>query len=112
MGSFGSTFGISIDKIPSSNDAFIFLPSSNSPKVNCLLNDECLSSRRNTLALASSNLPCDFSPDMVKTPSSTSTSKSFLSRPGISAMIPTLSSYSYTLTFGYAVFPNGLTPTV
>jgi len=39
---------------------------------------------------------------MVRVPSSTSTLRCFLSNPGISATIPTFSSYSYTFTLGYA----------
>ena len=75
------------------------------------LNEDCFNSLRITLAPSSSiKEPC-LSPEIVRIPSSTSTLSCFLFKPGISATIPILSSYSYTLTFGYAVLPYGFTPT-
>ena len=98
-----------MDRIPSSNLAETLSPSSWSPSWNDLLNEECFSSRLITLAPSPSSKLC-LLPAMVNILSSTSMLTWFFVNPGISAMIPILSSYAYTLTFGYALPSKHLIP--
>ena len=110
FGFSGSSLGTLTERIPSLKLAEILSPSNNSPNSNERLNEDSFNSLRRTLAPSLSKALC-LSPEIVRIPSSTSTFNCFLLSPGISATIPILSSYSYTLTFGYAVLPYGLTPT-